>query len=113
MANDRYDISAIQGSTLLLNLTCKNSDGTYVNFSGYTVRGYVRYQYSSTGTLLDLQPQIHPSYISGLITLSGTQTGMAAMKVGRFVYDIEASGANDYIFKPVRGYFDIDPEASY
>jgi hypothetical protein len=113
MASDRYDISAIQGSTLLLNINCKNADGTYIIFSGYKARGFVRYQYSSSGTLLDLQPQIHPSMISGLITLSGTQTGMANMKVGRFVYDIECSGANDYVFKAIRGYFDIEPEATY
>ena len=110
---DRYNISAIQGSTLLLNINCKNADGSYIIFSGYTVRGFVRYQYSSSGVLLDLQPKIHSSMISGLITLSGTQSGMANMKVGRFVYDIEASGANDYVFKPIRGYFDVEPEATY
>lgn len=111
--SDTYNISAIQGSTLLLNINIRDSSNNYLNLNGYTARGYVRASYSSTGILLDLQPQIHPSYISGLITLSGTQTGMANMPVGVFPYDIELSGANDYVFKPIRGYVSVEPETTY
>lgn len=111
--SDRYNISAIQGSTLLLNLNIKDSNGSYINLSGYTARGYVRGKYSNTGILLDLQPQIHPSYVSGLVTLSGAQTGMAAMPVGQFPYEVEISGSNDYVYKAIRGYFSCDPEATY
>jgi hypothetical protein len=113
MATDRYNISAIQGSTLLLNLNIKDSNENYLNLNGYTARGYVRGNFSNTGILLDLQPQVHPSFVSGLITLSGTQTGMANMPVGVFPYDIELSGVNDYVFKPIRGYISIEPESTY
>jgi hypothetical protein len=111
--SERYDITAIQGSTLLLNLNIKDSSNNYVDLNGYSARGYVRSNYSATGILLDLQPQIHPSYVSGLVTLSGAQENMSQIPCGVWVYDIEISGANDYVFKPIRGYFSIEPEATY
>lgn len=109
----QYDISAIQGSTLLLNINCRDSNNNYINFNGYSARGYVRYNYSSTGVLLNLNPQIHPSFISGLITISGRADDMSNLKAGVYVYDIEASGINNYVFKPLRGYFEIGPESTY
>lgn len=110
---DTYHIQAIRGATLLLNINCRNSDNTYINLSGYTAKGYVREKFTSSGILLDLQPQVHSSFISGLITLSGAATGLAVMPVGQFVYDIDCSGSNEYVFKPVRGYFSVGPEATY
>jgi hypothetical protein len=111
--SDRYNISAVQGSTLLLNVNIRDSANNYINLNGYTARGSVRYSYVSTGILLNLNPQIHPSFVSGLVTLSGTQSSMSSLPVGQFVYDIECSGANDYVFKPVKGYFLVEPEATY
>ena len=115
--SDQYNISAIKGSTLLLNINCSNSDGSYINFSGYSARGYVRYNYSSTGILLDLQPVLDSSYISGLIRISGAATGLANMPVGTFVYSVEAEqtgvSPDKYVFSPLRGYFECLPEATY
>jgi len=111
--SNTYNISAIRGSTLLLNLNIKDSNGNYLNLAGYSARGYVRANYSTTGILLDLNPEIHQSFVSGLITLSGNADDMAKMPVGVFPYDIEVSGANNYIFKPIRGYFSVEPEATF
>ena len=102
---DRYNITANQGSTLLLNINVRDSQNNYINLNGYSARGFVRYSYSSTGTMLNLNPQIHPSYVSGLIILSGDQSSMASLPCGQYVYDIECSGNNNYVFKPVKGYF--------
>lgn len=111
--SDRYNISAVQGSTLLLNINVRDSSNNLINLSGYSARSFVRSNYSSTGVMLNLNPQIHPSYVSGLITLSGRQSDLANMPCGVWVYDVECSGANEYVFKPVRGYFAVDPEATY
>lgn len=113
MATDRYNISAVQGSTLLLNINIRDSNNNYLNLNGYSARGYVRSNYSSTGILLNLNPQIHPSYVSGLITLSGAQDSMSSLPCGIWVYDIECSGSNNYVFKPVRGYFSVEAESTY
>lgn len=108
-----YDINATQGSTLLLNLICKDSANNPLNFSGYDARGYVKYLYGSTGALLDLNPQIDPSFTSGIITISGSAASLANTPVGTFVYDIEAfATGSDYTFKPIKGYFNVYPESS-
>ena len=110
---DIYNITGIQGSTLLLNLNVKNADGTYMILSGYNASGLVRYRYSSSGFLFDLQPKIDTSYVSGLITLSGHATGIAAMPCGAFVYDIMIYNDAGYRLKPIRGDFYVDPYATH
>ncbi len=107
-----YNISAIQGSTLLLNITCRDSAGNFIDFTNYNVRGFVKDKFSSTGVLLNLNPQIHPSFISGLITISGKADDIARVNVGIYPYDIEASGLNNYVFKPLKGYFYCEPQST-
>jgi hypothetical protein len=108
--SERYNISAAQGSTLLLNINCSNSNGSAINFSGYSVSGFVRYNYSSTGRLLNLNPSIY-SAVSGIITISGSAADMSSLNAGIYVYDIEARNG-DYVFKPIAGYFAVDGEVT-
>jgi len=107
-----YNISAVQGNTLLLNVTANDSAGSPLNLSGYLVRGHVKYNYSSSDILLNLNPTI-TSYANGTINLSGSATGLAAMPVGVFVYDLEAAQVSgEYVTKFLRGYFNLGPEAT-
>jgi len=110
--NSTYNISAIQGNTLLLNLTANSSDGTPINLSGYLVRGRVKYKYSDTGHLLNLNPTI-TSYVNGNVNLSGNASEISAMPVGVFVYDLEAAEVSgEYVTKFLRGYFSVLPETT-
>lgn len=106
-----YDISAIQGNTLLLTLTADDINGNPINLSGYSTRGYVKYRYSDTGYLLDLNPTVISPAISGMVSISGSANNLANMPVGTFVYDLEAY-AGDYVTKFLRGYFKVYPEAT-
>mgnify|MGYP001607779087 CR=1 FL=1 len=111
--SSRYNISAIQGSTLLLNINLTDINNAYINLQGYGVRGHVRSKFSDSGILFNLNPQIHPtSYISGLITISGSATGLAAVPIGQHNFDIEVTGASDYVLKALVGYFNVDPEVT-
>lgn len=109
-----FNISGTQGETLLMNLTCTNSDGTYINLSGYGARGYAKQNFAGTSILFNLNPNII-SYVSGVIQISGSATGLAAITSNVYPYDIECyvSGGNDpYTFKPIRGYLYVFPEVS-
>lgn len=109
-----YNITGTQGETLLLNLTCTNADGTYINLSGYGVSGQVKKQFSSTSVLFNLNPRII-SYVSGVIQVSGSATGLAAIPTNVYPYDIECyvTGVTDpYTFKPIRGYLYLFPEVT-
>ena len=82
MANS-YDISAIQGDHLQINLIVKDKNGIPINLSGYDVRGEVRYAYGYTGIsglLLDLNPVIYSGiggsyYSSGVININIDSNG--------------------------------------
>lgn len=104
-----YNISGAQGETLLLNLTCRDSSSNYINLSGYSVSGYVKEKYSSTGKLFDLNVSV-VSAVSGMISLSGAASDLENTPVGVYVYGVEAQ-LNDYVFRPINGYFYLFPDA--
>jgi hypothetical protein len=111
MANS-YNISIDQGSTLNLSLTATDYNGNYLNFSGFNARGKVKLAYGYTGYILDLNPQVDPSYVSGLINISVPATGTLNLPVTLAVYDIEVYNASGYTFKVLQGYANINPEVT-
>lgn len=105
-----YNITGIQGSTLSLRLTCTNSDGSSLNLSGYSITGYCKEKYSSTGKLFDLNASF-VSAVSGIINISGNANDLTNVPVGVYVYNIEAQ-LGEYVFKPLGGYLSVYPEAT-
>jgi len=117
-----YNFSATQGSQLSVRLNVKDASGDAIDLSGYSSRGVVKYRYSSTNTLIDLDPTIvsgetGSAYASGLIDvyLSGSQT--SGLPIGDFVYDIEKypSGASDIegaVDKILAGSFLVYPQVT-
>jgi len=110
---DTYNIESTQGNTLLLSLTANDSLGNALNLSGYNARGYVKDLYSSTGIMLNLNPTVDPSYINGIINISGNSEAIAAMPVGKFPYDLEVYNSGGYVTKFLRGYFYVYPQVTY
>ena len=117
-----YNFSATQGSQLSVRLNVKDASGDAINLSGYNARGVVKYRYSSTDALIDLNPTIvsgttGSAYQSGLIDvyLSGSQT--SGRPVGQFVYDIEkypsgASNTEGAVDKILAGDFFVYPQVT-
>jgi len=117
-----YNFSATQGSQLSVRLNIKDASGDAINLSGYAARGVVKYRYSSTNYLVDLDPTIvsgitGSAYQSGLmdVYLSGSTT--SGMPVGDFVYDIEkypsgASNMEGAVDKILAGSFLVYPQVT-
>ena len=117
-----YNFSATQGSQLSVRLNVKDASGDAINLSGYNARGVVKYRYSSTDALIDLNPTIvsgttGSAYQSGLIDvyLSGSQT--SGLPVGQFVYDIEkypsgSSNTEGAVDKILAGDFFVYPQVT-
>ena len=117
-----YNFSATQGSQLSVRLNIKDASGDALNLSGYGARGIVKYRYSSTNALVDLEPTIVSgengiAYQSGLIDvyLSGSQT--SGLPIGDFVYDIEkyptgASNVEGAVDKILAGSFLVYPQVT-
>lgn len=107
-----YNITIEQGSTFDLNLTVKNSDGTPVNLTSYSVSGGIKYGYGSNSYLANLNAVITGA-VSGIINISLPASTTSNLPVTKAVYDIEAYiPANGYTFKAIRGYVDILPEVT-
>ena len=117
-----YNFSATQGSQLSVRLKVQDASGDALNLSGYGARGVVKYRYSSTNSLVDLEPTIvsgttGSAYQSGLIDvyLSGSQT--SSLPIGDFVYDIEkyptgASNTEGAVDKILAGSFLVYPQVT-
>lgn len=108
-----YNLCIAQGSQFSVRTYAQNSDGSYINLSGFNARGQVRYNFSSTGVLLNLNPVVHPSYISGIvdINISGSQT--TGIPCTESPYDIEIFNSDEScVVKILRGYASFSPEVT-
>lgn len=109
-----YNLDILQGNTFSIRVNASNEDGSLINLQGYTSSGHIRYNYGSSGYLLDLAPQIHNSYVSGIVDIILTSQETAALPVGCFPYDLEAiSSGGATTTKFLKGYASVSPEATH
>lgn len=107
------NITIVQGTSLNLSFIANDASGNVINLSGFSARGQVKYNFGCTGILLDLQPTIDPSFVSGIINISVPQENTTGLPVTKAVYDIDTFNSGDYSFKPFWGYADIYPQVSF
>jgi hypothetical protein len=105
------NINIDQGSTFTSVVTVEDSQGLVFNLTGYTVRGQIRKSYSSLTSVSFTASVL--SAVEGTIQLSLTANQTAAMKAGRYLYDIEiiqtSSGA---VTRVVEGQVEISPRVT-
>ena len=111
MANT-YDINQLQGSSLSIRFTTKDSAGNNINITDYTVTGYVKEQFTSSNVLLNLNANVY-SAVSGMVDIFVSGSVTANMPIGRFPYNVEAHGPSGTVLKISRGYMYVDPEVVY
>ena len=104
-----YDIWIPIGCSFNLTLTATDQCNNPLNLSGYSARGGVKYQFSDTGYLLNLSPQIDPSYVSGIVYLS--TLAPTGTPITKGVFDVVIYSGS-YNLKILRGYANISPEVS-
>jgi hypothetical protein len=87
-----YNIEAEQGSTLLRTLTWQDSSGTPIDLSNYTARMQVRRNLSDVTPVLSLNTTNGGIVLGGAlgtIEIVATDTQMAAIEQGSYLYDLE------------------------
>ena len=107
-----FNFNIQQGSDLNLNLNLTDSLSNPINLSGYNISGFMRYNYGSSGILLNLNPTI-TNAPSGIINLfvSGSQIG-TGIPITIGVYDIFISNGSS-TQKVLGGKTYIEPYVSY
>lgn len=109
-----YNITATKGANINLRFAASDANGSLIDLTQYTVSGIVRANYASTGSLLDLVPTIHSSYVSGLIDVFVDATGLRDLPITQAVYDIKIYNiSTSCTTEVVRGYFNILPSSTY
>jgi hypothetical protein len=107
-----FDIEVEQGGNYSATLIASGNNAA-LNLSNYGLSGQVRYQYGSTGILLNLGANITTGVagVTGhfILTLDSSDLNLP---FGRFLYDIEAySGVQ--VYKLYKGNFDVLPEVTF
>jgi|TARA_B110000967_G_scaffold209852_1_gene268100 hypothetical protein len=97
-----------QGTTFQLTVAVSNADGTAKDLSTYTPASQMRRSYySNTYTAFTAEDDGD----GGNITVSLTAAQTAALKAGRYVYDIEAAATAETI-KVLKGIITVNPEVT-
>lgn len=102
------NISIDQGSDFTSIVTVEGSDGLIYDLTGYTARGQIRKSYTST-TAVNFTTAINsPTQGTILLTLTAVQT--AAMRAGRYLYDIEiVQTSTNKVIRVVEGQVEVNP----
>lgn len=105
------NISADQGADFQTSLELENINGDRVNLTNYTVYGQIRRTYKSS-TAENFTVTITDA-LAGAITIELTSTQTAAMKSGRYVYDVYADDeVAGKTIKLLEGIFELIPSVT-
>ena len=100
-----------QGSTWSKQITVYETDGTTIqNLTGYTVASQLRKNYTSTAYTTINATNNSPT--SGIIVMSLTATQTAALKSGRYVYDLQITAADGTVTRVIEGVITLRPEVT-
>ena len=100
-----------QGSTWSKQITVYETDGTTIqNLTGYTVASQLRKNYTSTAYTTINATNNSPT--SGIIIMSLTATQTAALKSGRYVYDLQITAADGAVTRVIEGVITLRPEVT-
>ena len=100
-----------QGSTFSKQITVYQTDGTTLqDLTGYTVASQVRKNYTSTNYTTINATNNDPT--NGVIVMSLTAAQTAALKAGRYVYDLQITAADGTVSRTIEGIITIKPEVT-
>jgi hypothetical protein len=111
MACQRYNFNLTAGDSILTYLNCYNSDGSFINLSGYSLTGVVKNNFGDTGYIYNLNPQI--AAWSGVIMVSGSSVSTQSLIPGSYSYDIQIFNNQGYSLKVLNGDFNLFPSSNY
>ena len=101
-----------QGSTFSKQITVYETDGTTVqNLTGYTVTSQLRKNYTSTN-YETINATISSPATNGIIIMTLTAVETAALKGGRYVYDLQVTYSDTTVNRIIEGLITVRPEVT-
>ena len=100
-----------QGSTWSKQITVYQTDGTTVqDLTSYTPSSQLRKNYTSTAYTTINATNYSPT--NGIIVMSLTAVQTAALKSGRYVYDLQITHSDSTVTRVIEGVITIRPEVT-
>jgi len=101
-----------QGETFSKLITVYETDGSTIqNLSAYTPTSQLRKNYTSTAYTTILATIQTPA-TNGIIVMSLTAVQTAALKAGRYVYDLQITHSDETVKRIIEGVITIRPEVT-
>ena len=97
-----------QGTTFSLELNLTNDDGSAKNLANYTVTSQMRISYEATTATDFTTAKVDAT---GKVTISLTAAQTAAVKAGRYVYDIEIASSSETL-RVLEGLVTVTPNVT-
>ena len=87
MASAVSNLLIYQGADFITDFTVENDNGTMFDLTGYQVACQIKKHYTSSTSVIVTAAILNPA-TAGQVQLSLGNTATAAMKAGRYVYDV-------------------------
>lgn len=99
-----------QGTTFnnIINLT-DDLTNVPIDITGYIIRGQLRRSYYSANASANLTCTITDA-ANGEVTISLTDAQTAAIKAGRYLFDVEAKDTSNVVSRVIEGIMTVTPE---
>ena len=97
-----------QGTTFSLELNLTNDDTTAKDLTNYTITSQMRKSYEATTATSFTTAKVNAT---GKITISLTAAETAAVKAGRYVYDIEIASSSETL-RVLEGIVTVTPNVT-
>ena len=98
-----------QGATFTTTIVLSDALGNLLDLTDYATYASLRKSYASI-TAVDLNATRNPTFTTGEITLSMTAAETAALRPGRYVYDVDiVSTDDDSVTRVVEGIVTVNP----
>ena len=101
------NLSVDQGADYSDDIIVEDAQGNIANLSSYTVAGQIRKSFSSA-TATNFTSTITNAG-QGVVTIKLSNTTTAAMKAGRYIYDVEVTDSGGLKTRIVEGQITINP----
>jgi hypothetical protein len=83
-----YDLEINKGSSFSSSFTLTGADLTPIDLTNYTVSGHVKFRYSDSGIMADLNAAKVAPYTGGVVSLTMLPSGTRDLPITLAVYDV-------------------------
>ncbi len=108
-----YDLNIDRGTTFSLSMTLNDSNSAPIDLTNYQVSGFLKYQYSDSNILANLNATKIDPFTSGLISLSISATGTFALPITIGKYDINIYDTSGNVTKVLYGNAYVNPQVTF